>query len=906
MNWKQRLFKPKWQHKNADVRLESVATEQDPQLISSLVEIAATDENPGVRSAAIKRLHQLENILKLIDNETDGDVITLLEERIRQLASASNESRPPLKFRLQVVEITKDRDLIEHLARHAPEAALRRAALEKVTRQGVLGDCCLHDNDADNRRFAASRITQQSSLIRVINGLRKRDKSLQGELQARLHREMLEQDDPDAIQVEALRICSALEKLVLETDEQKSTRSRPLHEAWKHIGDKVTTDMNDRYRRACERLANNVIVSPTTVVMSDTNLKTVSEPEDTIEEEPSSGTTEPPGSNASLAAIATAITQYEEQNKAQPRAASVSKLKQQLKSAWKHCTPPHPQDQVHWEEACAKLSRLESLLEHKRLQSEQELSDAQSLLVQLETELEQGELHKALESRAKLQQVIKGHGKNRDWQTINSKMAGMQSRLRELRDWQHWSNNKIRHRLITEMEVLPAADLHPDALIDRVKSLQAEWKALQQSEQIPGDKKFNTAPWMWRKFSAAGHAAFETVKPFLDKRSEIQKRHAQALSTFCTELEQLALTGTPDWNVLGKALNEGRRKLRDLDKVPFAQRQKIYRKLKSALDKANAVLQEHYLAVEKHKMKLIRAASQLLHVPERSEAISQAKSLQSDWKAAGSLWRSREQELWEQFREHLDPLFSELKEQQASVRMAEDERLAAQKALCKEMSDILESDDDLTTHQGKVQGLQDSWRDIQHPDRKLLTAFQDMVTRYQQTVRQIQLKMEETNRERWWLKSALLHELTVSGRTQAGTISKRVINKVAKTWPADSSDDDLENNMDQIYRDILAGNQPGLTEDELENMINEARILCIGLEFIAGLPSPKEDHERRMKYQVDRLAESMSGASTRQPANVEANQAEMKWLTMYALPENEFSVFGKRIKQALTKITESV
>jgi len=140
MNWKQHLFKPKWQNKNADIRLESVSNEQNPELINSLLEIAGKDEDSRVRYAAVKRLHQLENILKLHGSETDPAVKTLLEQRIHQLAASSNESRPPLKFRLQVVELTSDRDLIEHIAAHAPEAELRRAALAKVKRQGVLGE----------------------------------------------------------------------------------------------------------------------------------------------------------------------------------------------------------------------------------------------------------------------------------------------------------------------------------------------------------------------------------------------------------------------------------------------------------------------------------------------------------------------------------------------------------------------------------------------------------------------------------------------------------------------------------------------------------------------------------------------------------------------------------------------
>ena len=121
MNWKSSLFKPKWQNKNVDIRLESVTSEQHPDLINSLLEIAGNDEDKRVRAAAIKRLHQLGNILKLHGSEPDPEVLTLLEDRIRQLASSSDESRPPLDLRMQVVELTSDRDLIEHLAIHAPE-----------------------------------------------------------------------------------------------------------------------------------------------------------------------------------------------------------------------------------------------------------------------------------------------------------------------------------------------------------------------------------------------------------------------------------------------------------------------------------------------------------------------------------------------------------------------------------------------------------------------------------------------------------------------------------------------------------------------------------------------------------------------------------------------------------------
>ena len=111
--------------------------------------------------------------------------------------------------------------------------------------------------------------------------------------------------------------------------------------------------------------------------------------------------------------------------------------------------------------------------------------------------------------------------------------------------------------------------------------------------------------------------------------------------------------------------------------------------------------------------------------------------------------------------------------------------------------------------------------------------------------------------------------------------------------------------MDQICADILSGNDPVLAAGELESQRSRARALCIALEFLAGLPSPDEDRDQRMKYQVDRLAESMSGERSRQPAIEEALEAERTWLGLYSLPEADFDAFGLRIKQALSTIMDN-
>lgn len=909
MNWKKRLFKPKWQHKDVDIRLAAVSTEQEPEFLSQLVEIAASDSDSAVRCAAIKRLHKLENILKLVPTEKDPKAKALLEARIRQLTTSSAEDRPPLAVRLQVLQDSDDRDLIEHLASHAPETELRRAAIAKVKRQGLLGDCAMKDEDTENRQLAASLISQHTTLKRVIDGLRTRDKQLYSQLQERLHDELIAALDPQAINSEALKICAALEHYAIDPGVDHETEIAAQHQAWKRIADTATDDMQLRYKRISERLAN----PPQPVVEIETSQAAPEDHDEPIAESADSAQTETiapevvaePVPSQELAKVATDIMLYEVENPQQPNAKRLSTFRSKLDAALQRAQPPHADDLSAWQQADKTLQEMMVQVEQQRALAEKEVAEAEKHLKTLAAALEGGELHNALGSQATLRQLHKDRSKGNDyaWKSITTQLANQKSRINELREWQHWSNNKVRQRLISDMEALPAADLHPDALLESVKSLQAEWKALETSEQIPGEKHFSPAPWMWRKFSAAGHAAFDTIKPYLDKRSEIQSRHAQSLATFCAELEQLASATPADWTALGKAVSRGRKKLHDLNNIPARQRQKLAKQLKAALDKGNQVIQNKYEEVEKEKMKLIRSASQLIHLPERSDAIAQAKALQSMWKDAGSLWRSKEQELWNQFREHLDPLFEELKQQHASEKAADQEKLATQKALCAEMKAILASGDDLASQHGKVQGLRNSWKEIEHADRKLMASFQTMLDEFK--AREVKAEQQQlaAKHDRLWVKSALLHELAVSGRTASGSLSKKTETKVKKDWPEGESTGPFETSLDEACESILAGTAVETTETEAAELLDAARLLSIRLEFLAGLESPPEEQAQRMQYQVDRLAQSMSGTVARQSAEEEAHELEKSWLAMYQLPEAEFKLFGARIKKALKAIS---
>ena len=55
---------------------------------------------------------------------------------------------------------------------------------------------------------------------------------------------------------------------------------------------------------------------------------------------------------------------------------------------------------------------------------------------------------------------------------FKSQIIAAKGRLHELRDWQHWANNKLRERICERAEEIPGSGMHPDAVTARLRELR--------------------------------------------------------------------------------------------------------------------------------------------------------------------------------------------------------------------------------------------------------------------------------------------------------------------------------------------------------------------------------------------------------------------------------------------------
>lgn len=891
MNWKKHIFKPDWQHRDDERRLQAVIHSNDPQLREALTRIMVEDESIPVRMAAARRIADIGQLEQAKAASDDEVYSKFLRQRIEDLVCSPEGKHPTMPQRRAYVEQSDERQFLERMASEAEPAELRLLALSRIDRQGFLGDRAIHDPDPEIRRTAAAAIKRHATLKRVIEETRTRDKALHSALQHRLKTELLEAGEAAAVGAEALEICKLLEAYAVMHQHQEATVPEDLESRWQHIATQVPDELKQRRDRAVIRIESAAQQAPaeaTDEAIEPTPITRDKEPGG----EPTSQSAGPDTAQVDprIAEFRAALDSMSQLADSELRAGRVAALGKQLAAL-------APESRAEFTEA---ITSLERRFEAHQQAIEEKASKATALFESYRGLLEDGALHKALEVRQEIRTMAETLKQDGRWKSLNRQMTSLHGRLKELRDWQHWSNDKLRKDLIKQMELLPRADLHPDALLSRIRSLQERWKELERSEQIPGDPHFAAAPWMWRKFQVAGNAAFEAAKPFLDKRSEIQKKREQQSLEVATRLKSLAALEQPDWDALRNGMNKAREHLRELDSLPHKSRKKAANALRKALSTGNDRMQQHYEEVEKEKRKLIRSAEQLVHLEDRKEAIDQAKRLQADWKRAGALWRGRENALWKEFRKPLDPLFEDLEQEHKARQEALKAHLDGQKSLVREMTAILETDDaELEEHRGKVQGLVDRWREIEHPDRKLRARFDGQLKDFEQRLESFKGRLERDQRQCWWDKAALLHELE-SGLLKA-VPSEKVAGALRKRWPQEQVESDLDQELNARFEAALDANECLQYE---QTSADRARQLCIQLEFLAGLASPEADREARMQYQVERLSRSMTGDLKRQSAVEEAHEAEREWLTLAVLKPREYARYGKRIRAALEQIIE--
>ena len=242
------LFKPKWQEKDPAIRRMAVATENDPELLTAMPELARSDPDASVRLAALKRVNDYE----LWRGRSTGDVDPTLRRAARtaymQQLCADLPGGPALARRIAEMETLSDEEL-EQVAISSTWRELRADALTRLRKPALFADRALNDPDAALRLEALHRIDDVALLDRVAERARKTDKIISRRARELADSRRVERGDATTIADRARLLCGQLETLMRGSGRDPD-KLAAIEAEWKRLGGAIPAEIARRYEGA--------------------------------------------------------------------------------------------------------------------------------------------------------------------------------------------------------------------------------------------------------------------------------------------------------------------------------------------------------------------------------------------------------------------------------------------------------------------------------------------------------------------------------------------------------------------------------------------------------------------------------------------------------------------------------
>ena len=892
MSFKERLFGTPWESKDADARARSVAGSTDPRLSDKLAEIASEDPDAGVRIAALKRMGEESAWLKARNTDSDPQIRVTADHFLLR-SVCEKPAAGQLAGRLEWLEALETSEALRRVAAHAADAEMRAAALGRINSPGFLGDCLVSEPDDAIAETVLARLEQVSTLKRIADQLRKKHKTRHQAVIGRLaelesHSESGSHDARDELAVQLIGRAQKLARGEFSGD--RKAESERLAERWQAL-----TDPEPHLARRFEVAMR--------IVKSAMQPRPARAP--VVESVPDA----PAAGDAELTQMVEQAQTMATQPADDKTADALNKLMSAFDKHWNSMRKTGPADEAARERFRALCGELQARVQTRqkagapaaaheadtsangdtpRAESTLELEKA---LEHAEQALAAGDIaqsNEAINKARSLHDRLPRRGRSKDSAGRIGRLAG---KLKEMRDWQHWSNNKLRERLIERVGEIDAGNLHPDAVTERLKELRQRWKELDEHEVLPGDKRQFAAPQgQWRRFQRACKEAFDAARPYLEKRSEVREQSHQELQEFLEDARSVA--GNPDTpnEKLIRYQRAAREAIRNLDTLPPRLRGKAAGALRELMDSISASLDRQFEAAENEKRRLVAEARKLAHEKDRAVAIDRAKALQAEWKKVGRGRRKVDDQLWAEFREPIDPLFDDLKKERDERKQVEHEHAEALKQLCVRAEELAAVDDPDSVA-GQMSGLEDEFNGHASPPPALRKRFERALDRYRQQIRSAREAQAQAKRAHLAGLAKKLQEAWQA--IQAG-----------KTPPTDDDLPDIPED-DEVAQGLLARLEhmiaaADITElnREVEAQTERARQIVVEMECLSGVESPEQDRQRRMDYQINRLSSRLGGGAEKADLDSERADLQRRWLESFPHATDQAGQLKKRFDSA--------
>ena len=846
------LRKPEWEHRDALRRAAAVASSQHVELVAKLPELARQDPDASVRLAAVRRLENLDLLRERMRDDADAGVRQAARQAFQRGLLDPSVTRAE---RQRLVAAEDDAEILAAIAEQAPESELRRLALQRVARPGLVLERCVRDPDPELRLWLLGQIDDIGALDRIAERVRKTDKVLNRRARERIQALRLAAGDPEALRERALAICEELDGLRRTAAENAAARRDQLEQEWQGLASNLDEAMQRRVTGYFEALDAALAGPPDP------------EPELPLAETGQADATSTEAAPAREPDVALAALVAELEARAQrldPPA--LENLEKRWLARLRQVEPLLPEEHELEQRFRRKAETLQQRFRQQAQRREQARAGLAERIAALEAAIEAGQLAPARELQRQLdadRQVLAGQFPR----ALTRRLGRAAHELERLGQWQRWSGNKARLRLIETLEALAGSGLHPDALTAKIKELQGQWQHLDETEE---GAFAGAAHPLAGRFHAAARRVMAPARAYFEKRSELRESHGEALEAFVAETNARldANPGKRDLITLRRQVID---RLRQTDELDPGARRDAGRQLRGLLGRIKQLIAAGESEAEADKRKLLaNLRRDLLHV-ELDAALPLAREAQARWKTLPRAGRRTEDALWAELRELVDPWFAQADARQHERQAAASAQVEEARTILDELDQLARADAaTLAQADGRVAALRSRWSSLAEtmtrmappvsapPGRRRPTARaatrggldERAFDRALAKVQAAQARQREQDRQ------AAFERLL-----QAGAICDRI-----EALPVDAMDPTRE----ELSQQLRALNLPASVQAALENRlaktqaassagVERADELVVLAELAVDVDSPATARELRRRLQIERLSTHLSG-----------------------------------------------
>ena len=893
------LNRPKWQHKDPEVRRNSVSQLDDQDV---LFELLTTDTDATVQEAALSRITNPDRLDMLIET-LHGD----LQQQAKTQRLAQLLPDPDL-----LTTVTDDVILVR-IAALTNNPELLASAMAQVKTNELRLDIAAKHPLAKVRLAAAQGIVDIEVLDKLIHLARGHDKAVYRHCKVLLDEDHLLQKARAEKKEKIQQLCQKVKELSTAVDSPEyKGRYQILHQQWQTVEDQAEPAQKKQF------LQDLAICSDRLSVLSEIQVAVEQRQSDLAD------------ASQSFIEIITELKQIDAATSVPNEPAGISQLTavlDDIETRWRataKITPSSPEQLQasrntikRWRSLLKTAqglvkgkSRLEKILteakaaarsDYQSLQRQaehvnkllntlpwpdshqsclpSEISQLQQASTQLKTQInkldkEQEKYIKRVRDELDLlrEKLTQERSKDADRalartrrhlkslaptqrQRFEQEIRPLAARLNEVHDWQGFAVEPKKVALCDSMKSLIGIEDDAESLAAKIKSLQDEWKLL---EPLPHRRDQE----LWNEFKTAADEAFEPCKEAFALQAELRQKNFKTRMQLVAQLKdyeaQMAWPDAaienkgddesietdsgkaPDWRLVQKTLDTAREAFRNIKPVDQKGERKSQKAFRKICDRIYSHIKEEYGCNIALKEALVTRAMELVELEDLQQAIEKAKRIQRDWKEVGMTPVGVDRKLWKKFRAACDAVFARL-DQQRDQHNAEINTCVKQaEALRDQARALLKSDDDQRLHLKKdLSDLKQQFRDIELPrgvQQRLGKDFQNIESQARDVVKEMRIHQQQAQWSRLFEKFTACASKTTDEKT------------ASSLWDKEG---DLPKGIDTQALESFWDQGPAKGNDE------QLREACIALEIFAEIESPAEDKKARMDYQMKRLVEGM-------------------------------------------------